>query len=135
MSESTELRMWSFVSLLVGGILIVVGGLMGAVMMGAYGWSGMMGGMMGAYMSDAWVANMSWWMGGIGLVTGALVLVASGQVLRGREVALWGVVAIAAGALSLFAMGGYLLGAIGAIAGGALALVDQQQNTQRARGA
>lgn len=52
-----------------------------------------------------------------------------------RDGALSGVVAIVAGALSLFAMGGFVIGAITSIAGGALALVDRQQHAPGAPGA
>lgn len=132
-----ELRTWSFLGLLIGGILILAGGLMGALMMGAYGWMGAapMSSMMGSYASDAWVANVSLWMGGVGLLTGGLVLLAAHQVYRNRETRLWSVVAIVAGALSLFAMGGFVVGAVAAIAGGALGLLDQQQKAPRAGGA
>lgn len=137
MAERTEIRAWSFLSLLIGGILIVVGGLMGSLMMGTYGWRGMapFGSMMEPYVGDAWLVGMSWWMGGVGLVTGGFVLVAAYQVYRVRGIAFWSTIAIVAGALSLFAMGGYVLGAIAAIAGGALGLLDKEQDSPRARGA
>lgn len=129
MATRTEFQTWGFLGLLVGGILIVVGGVMGAFMMGAWGWTGMMpmAGMMDAYVGEGWSTMMAWWMGAIGLVAGGLVLISAYQVYHQREVGLWSVVGIAAGALSLFAMGGYVLGAAAAIAGGALALVDNQQ--------
>lgn len=135
MASNTEVRTWSFLSLLVGGILIVVGGLMGALTMGAFGWMGMMptGGMMDTYMDDVWLTNMAWWIGGVGLLSGGVILVAASRIYRDRDVALWSIVAIAAGALSLFAMGGFVLGAVLAIAGGALALVETQQKTPRVR--
>lgn len=125
MTNERELRSWSFVSLLVGGVLIVVGGLMGATMMGS-GWMPMAG-MMGSAMGDAWLADMAWWMGGVGVASGAVVLLAASRVYRARDMASWGVVAIVAGAFSLFAMGGFVLGAFAAIAGGALALVGERR--------
>lgn len=129
MADRSELRTWSFLSLLVGGILIVVGGLLGPLMMGTVGWVGAMpmNGMMNAYAGDAWVASAAWWMGGVGIITGAFVLIAAYNVNRGRDRPLWSTIAIVAGALSLFAMGGYMLGAIAAITGGVLGLVDQQR--------
>lgn len=137
MSTNSELRTWSFLSLLVGGILILVGGLMGSLMMGATGWMGMapMNGVMDAYMDDAWLANMGWWMGGVSLVSGGVVLFAASRIYRERSVSLWSVLAIVAGALSLFAMGGFVLGAVAAIAGGALALIDDRQKAPRVGGA
>lgn len=135
MTDRSEVRTWSFLALLVGGVLIVVGGAMGALMMGAWGWTGTMAGMMDAYGAPRWGAWMAWWMGGVGILTGGVVLAAAYHVHRARGVAPWGVAAIVAGALSLFARGGYVLGAVAAIAGGALALVDQQGQAPRAGGA
>ena len=94
MNDSPSTTSWTYASLLAGGILIMVGGLAGPFMMGGFG--GMMGyGMMGNYASYAstnWFAGFAWWM------------------------------AIIGGALSLLAMGGWILGAVLAILGGALAL-------------
>lgn len=137
MAERTELRTWSFVSLLIGGILIAVGGLVGSLTMGPGGWMGRMSmrGPMSGYVDDAWLNGMAWWMGGVGLVTGALVLIAAYHVHHRREAGGWSVVAIVAGTLSLFAMGGYLVGAIAAIVGGALAIADSQQQAPRVGGA
>lgn len=131
-----DLRTWSFLSLLVGGILIAVGGLMGALMMG-YGPLGVMpmGAMMGGYVDEGWAAQMAWWMGLVGLATGAFVLLAAYNVRQGRSTAAWSVVAIVAGALSLFAMGGYVVGAVAAIAGGALGLLGTQKDAARSGGA
>lgn len=136
MADRTELRTWSFLALVVGGVLILVAGLMGMLMMGAWGGMGMgsMSSMMNAYMPAGWAA-MTWWMGGIGLVTGGLVLVSAYHVYREREVGLWSVVAIVAGALSLLAMGGWIVGAASAITGGALALANRSQKDPRAGGA
>lgn len=137
MSEAGQLRSWAFIGLLIGGILIIVGGLMGTAMMGAAWPMGMgaMSGMMGTYVSEGQLATMSWWMGAVGTVTGTFVLIAAYHVYRGRKSALWSVVAIVAGALSLFAMGGYVFGAVAAIAGGALGLLDREQEAPRAGGA
>lgn len=133
MADNTEFRAWCFLSLLVGGILIVVGGLMGTFRMGLYGWSGMgaMSDMMGDYVGDGSLSIMTWWSGGVGVVTGAFVLFSAAQIYRERDVSLWAVVAIVAGALSLVAMGGFVIGAVAAIAGGALALVDRQRSVPR----
>ena len=136
MADRTELRTWSFLALVVGGVLILLGALMGTLMMGAWGGMrmGSMSSMMNAYIPTGW-AVMTWWMTSIGLVTGGLVLLSAYRVYREREVGLWSVVAIVAGALSLFAMGGWIVGAASAIAGGALALADQSQKNPRAGGA
>lgn len=116
---------WSFVSLLVGGILILVGGLGMTMMMGGFGFWMPMSSMMGAYgYTPAW-GSWSWWMLGISLVSGALVLVAASRVrLDAASRRQGGVLGIVGGALSLLAMGGWLIGAVAAIVGGALALAS-----------
>lgn len=132
MDNDTTLRTWSFVSLLVGSLLILVGSLAGALMMGVWGGWMPMAGMMGEYMSNyvgtGWATNMAWWMGAWGLLTGGLVLAAAVHVRAARETQTWAIIAIVAGVLSLFAMGGYVVGAIAAIVGGALALQPIQQS-------
>lgn len=127
MSDDTSVNTWSFVSLLVGSLLILVGSVMGALMMGVWGTWGMpMAGMMGEYMSsyvgDGWTSSMAWWMAAWGILTGGLVLAAAVHVRSGREAQTWAIIAIVAGVLSLLAMGGYVVGAVAAIVGGALAL-------------
>lgn len=121
MSQSNDL---SFASLLAGGVLILVGGLGMGTMMNYWG-SGMMGGMMGYAPSATWLAGMAWWMIGVSLVTGILVLLAAYNIRNGRDSTLWGTLAIVAGALSLLAMGGWILGAAASILGGALALAHK----------
>lgn len=120
----------SFVILLVSGILILVGSL-GMGMLGWGGWMGGMGGMMQGY-DIAWMTSMGWWMALVGLATGTLVLIAAVRLRQpNADATTWGATAIAAGAVSLLAMGGFLLGAIGAIIGGALALVRPPEQTVR----
>lgn len=121
--SSSSLRTWAVVGLLVGGILVLTGAFLSVVVMGSVGWSGMMGGMMGGAYSPAggWSA-WTWWIGGVGVVTGALLLLAAQRVNRGGDAKVWGVVGIAAGAVSLTAMGGFMLGALAGIVGGALAV-------------
>lgn len=128
MNERSDLRTWSFVSLLVGGVLIMTAGLMGSLMMSTWGWMGgmPMSGVMDAYMGEAWSQRFAWWMGLVGLATGGLVLASAYHVRQARNVYAWCVVAIVAGAFSLFAMGGYVVGAVAAIAGGALGLFERE---------
>lgn len=129
MAETSDLHTSSFVALIVGGILILVGALMSVFMMGSWGawpWmsmSGMMGGYMTNYGGDGWT-GMAWWMGAWGAITGSLVLLAATRIRAERDTLTWGIIAIVAGALSLFAMGGFVVGAIAAIVGGALALMQ-----------
>jgi len=125
MNDSPSTTSWTYASLLAGGILIMVGGLAGPFMMGGFG--GMMGyGMMGNYASYAstnWFAGFAWWMAIIGIVTGGIVLFAAYRFRQDpNDRTLVGTLAIIGGALSLLAMGGWILGAVLAILGGALAL-------------
>lgn len=139
MAETNDLRTWSFVALLVGGTLILVGALMSLFMMGFWGawpWmsmSGMMGGYPTNYGGGGWTA-MAWWMGAWGAITGSLVLIAAARMRADRDTLTWGIIAIVAGALSLLAMGGFIVGAIAAIVGGALALA-QSRPAEAARSA
>lgn len=112
-----DLLQWSFVSLLVGGVLIIAGGVMGGVLMGGYG-MGMVGnapvGGFGPFFG---------WLTAWAFVTGAVVLVAAFRVrIHPAEAGTWGVAAIVAGALSFLGMGGFFIGAAAAIAGGVMAL-------------
>lgn len=116
---------WAYASLLAGGILIVVGGFVGAWMMGPF--AGMMGyGMMGdhaPYMGWSWSAGAAWWMGVLGFVTGGIVLYAAYRLRHdASDRTTAGTLGIVGGALSLLAMGGWIVGAALAILGGALAL-------------
>lgn len=122
-SDSTTT--WAYASLLAGGILIVVGALAGALMMGTVG--GMLGfGMMGNYgsfMTNNGFVGAAWWVGLIGLVTGAIVLYAAFRLRQEpNDRTTVGTLAIVGGVLSLLALGGWVLGAALAILGGALAL-------------
>lgn len=137
MSDTNQLRIGAFVTLLAAGILIALGGLMAPFMFGASGWSGAMpmGGMMDAYGPAGGGPGAVWWMGGVSAVAGALVLMAAFQVRRRQHEAAWSVVAIVAGAASLFTMGGFVLGALTAIVGGVLGLAAGSEPSRRARDA
>lgn len=132
---SANLRSWAYASLLTGGLLILVGGLAGGLMMGIFGGmmgSGMMGGAPG-WMSSTWATAMAWWMGAVGVVTGSLVLYAAARVRAHPADSVAGTLAIVGGALSLLAMGGWVVGAILAIVGGALSLSAQAEANAAAR--
>ena len=125
---------WAYACLLTGGLLIVAVGLMAALSMAAFG--GMMGfGMMGGYapwVSPSWFAGMAWWMGAIGLATGGLVLFAAYLLRRDEESAsMAGTLAIVGGALSLLAMGGWILGAFLSVLGGVLALTSRAPGAKK----
>ena len=62
-------------------------------------------------------------MGAIGLVSGAIVLVSSVMLLaNGGQRRTWGVLILVFSALSLFGMGGFIVGAVLGITGGAMVL-------------
>lgn len=110
--------------------MIVVGGLAGSLMMGAFG--GMMGpGVMHGYPlapGEDWIAPMAWWMTFVSLTTGGIVLYAAYRIRQNpAEVGSSGTLAIVGGVLSLLAMGGWLVGAALAIFGGALAIGGRRQ--------
>lgn len=81
MAERREFETLSFLGLVIGGILILVGGLMGALYMNAWGWGGMMSnGMMGTPAASGAQGATNWWFGGLGLLTGVVILIASSRI-------------------------------------------------------
>lgn len=86
-------------------------------------WRGGMGGMMAPYAQDG-SAILGGWVLVARVATGAAVLLAAFRVRAGRDAAASGGIAIVAGALSLLAMGGFFVGALTAIAGGAVAIAS-----------
>jgi len=130
--NAQESVQWSFVSLLVGGVLILVGGIGMPLMMGGFGFGTPMSSMMGGYgYAPGWGA-WAWWMITISLVSGAVVLVAASRVrLDHRSRRMGGILGIVGGAVSLLAMGGWIIGAVASIIGGALALTSERAPEQR----
>ncbi|HLE97065.1 MAG TPA: hypothetical protein VI997_06810 [Candidatus Thermoplasmatota archaeon] len=125
MSDRPETEMWAFVATLVGGVLIVMAALMGAFMMSFVGpFSGGMVWMMGGYApSPGWLLGMGAWMVLWGVATGAVVIAGAVRIRAGGPDTLgWGVAVVVAACLSLFAMGGFLFGAVLAVVGGVVAI-------------
>lgn len=116
MTDRTTMLQWANVAGLVGGILILLGGALMALMAPLWGGTSWMMGGAAPWWNSAWLVPLGVW----GLVTGAVTLLAAMRVER--EPRLAGMAMIAAGALSLPAMGGFMLGALAAILGGAFAL-------------
>lgn len=125
--QKNELLNWSYVLTLVGAALIIAGGVVGAIMMSVWTWNGspMMGamGMMGYYGAGTWPSWMPTWVAVWSVAIGAVLAFAAGRINAAQSAAAWGVVVIVAGALSFFAMGGFMLGGLAAIIGGSLAVV------------
>jgi len=120
---------------LIGGILILLGGaIMSMMFIYGGGFFGMMGGMMGGFggMMGGYAGMMGsigipfGFMSGlslVGLVSGILVIV--GAVMlnsRPAEHEAWGIIILVFSAVSFLGMGGFLVGAILGIVGGAFAL-------------
>jgi len=126
MSETDRLTT-AFIISLIGGILIILGSLY-TTMWGI----GMMGGAYGGMMGQpAYGAMTGTWI--LGLVSGIIVLISAimlnirpGEATHGKRACctMWGTMILIFSIVSLFggSMGGFLIGAILGIIGGALAL-------------
>ena len=115
----------AFILSLLGGIIIVVGGLL-SLLFYYYGWpyyGGMMGGwrwMMGGY---GYVSGLYAALSIVGLVSGIIVIIGSLMLnMRPAEHRTWGAVILVFSLVSFLGMGGFMVGALLGIAGGALAL-------------
>ena len=131
MSETRKLTTAIIISL-VAGILIILGSIytaMWGMMGGGYGW--MMGGLGGMMGQPAYGAMAGVWI--LGLISGIIVLISAimlkirpGEGTRGLRACCiaWGSMILVFSIVSLFggSMGGFLIGAILGIIGGALAL-------------
>jgi len=122
----------AFILSLIGGILMLVGGLISSFwfMSGGLGLGGMMGGfggMMGGYQSMMGSFGVSFGlMAGlslIGLISGILVIVGALMLnARPTEHTAWGMIILVFSIISLVGIGGFFIGAILGIVGGAFAL-------------
>ena len=113
----------AFMLSLIGGIFIVLGSLFSFLMYSfweTWGW-GMMGPwMMGGY---GFPYGITWGFSLVALIAGLIVIV-SGIMLQTRpeEHMLWGILVLIFSIVSFVGMGGFMIGALLGIAGGALAL-------------
>jgi len=121
-----SLRTTAFTLSLIGGIVITVGSLVSALL-SAFGspygtYYGMGSGMMGRFgfgFDSGWFVGFSL----VSLVFGILVVI--GAILmntRPAEHVTWGIIVLTFSIASFIGMGGYFIGAILGIAGGAIAL-------------
>jgi len=121
----------SSVLAIVGGAFMVAGGLFAFALFGAWtsggmpGWGPMMGGgglsMMGGYFMGAVSA-----MAAISLVAGAVSIAGGLAIYKSPESSVsWGIGILAASIVGLFGMGGFVIGPILGIIGGALALAKK----------
>ncbi|MCP8311305.1 MAG: DUF6114 domain-containing protein [Candidatus Methylarchaceae archaeon HK01M] len=132
--STKEKPMLPFALSLTAGILILIGGTTGWIWMsgGLEHWGHMPFGMM-----DDWEHSWEDTMHGIGftdasfmvfsiigLSSGILILLGSSMLYaRPKEHVAWGIVIVIFSALSLFGMGGFILGAALGLAGGILAII------------
>jgi len=116
---------------LVGGILILFGGAIMSMMLiyggGIFGMMGGFGGMMGGYMGMMGSLGVPFgFMAGlwlVGFVSGILVIIGAAMLSsRPAEHEAWGVIILVFSAISFLGMGGFLIGAILGIIGGAFAI-------------
>jgi hypothetical protein len=123
--SSQETPIAAFILSLIGGVLILIGGIASSMwfMHGGYGVGGMMGGyggMMGGFGFPFDLMGNLW---PIGFVAGALVIIGALMLnARPAEHTAWGTIILVFSIISFIGMGGFFIGAILGIAGGAVAL-------------
>lgn len=119
---------------LIAGILIVAGSLGALTMLGWYqsmfGMVGSMGGMMGGgwqMFMQGYTPSYITIMAGISLTAGATVLAGAYKMQKEPEkVQIWGFLVLIASIVALFCIGGFGLGSILGIVGGAVAMSRRQ---------
>jgi len=122
----------AFILSLTGGILMLVGGMLSSIwfMSGGFNLDGMMGGfggMMGGYRTMMGGFGVPFgFMGGlsfIGLLSGIFVIIGALMLnARPAEHVAWGTLILIFSVISFLGMGGFYIGALLGIAGGAVAL-------------
>lgn len=137
----------AFILSLIGGILMLIGGIISSLwfMSGGFNtsYSGMMGGgMMGGFggMMNGYESFMHGfgmplgYMSGlslIGLIAGVIVLIGAIMLNASpKDRATWGIIILVFSVVSLLGMGGFFIGALLGIAGGALALSFRPTNKE-----
>ncbi len=124
--SSKSMHSIAFVLSLIGGIVIIIGSVI-AIFLSAFGspygtYYGMGPGMMGGF---GFGYGSGWYMGLslVALVSGIIVLVGAIMLnARPADHLSWGIVVLVFSLVSFAGMGGYFIGAILGIAGGAIAL-------------
>ena len=126
--SSRSMNMTAFVLSLIGGILMLINGGMSLMMLTYYGADfGWMWGMMGGY--QGMMGSLGFPFGSflglmiVGLVCGIIVTIGALMLnSRPAEHRSWGIVILIFSVISFLGMGGFYIGAILGVAGGALAL-------------
>ena len=124
--SSNSMRTTAFILSLIGGLIITVGSLI-STLLAAFGspyetYYGMGPGMMGGF-GFGYASGWYIWLSVVSLVFGILVLIGA-IMLNARPVEhfTWGILVLIFSLASFIGMGGYFIGAILGIAGGAVAL-------------
>jgi len=124
----------AFILSLIGGLVIVIGGVIATFLLSfgsPYGtYYGMGPGMMGGYgfygFGSGWMIGFSL----VGLVSGIIVVVGAIMLnVRPAEHVTWGILVLIFSLISFIGMGGYVIGGILGIAGGAVALSYRSAST------
>jgi hypothetical protein len=126
--SSQSMRTTAFILSLIGGIIIVAGSAIVAFL-SAFGspygtYYGMGPGMMGSFGFD-YMYSSGWMLGfsAVALVCGILVVIGAIMLnAHPEEHTTWGIIVLIFSVVSFIGMGGYFIGAILGIAGGAIAL-------------
>ncbi|MEM4303904.1 MAG: hypothetical protein QXQ70_08440, partial [Candidatus Caldarchaeum sp.] len=103
----------AFILSLVGGVLILAGGLFGLTAWMMWGGMAYWGGMMGPWMMMGWWMPWAWSALSLtGLVSG-IVVIAGALMLQSRpnQAQTWGALILAFSIISIFGMGGFIIGA------------------------
>ncbi len=122
----------SYILSLVGGLIVLLGSLLNLVWFGLYGsnwggYGGWMGGMMGGYYNYMGGYGGSYGLTAVitlvGLISGVLMIVGAVMLkAKPQEHIMWGTVILIFSVISFVGMGGFFLGAVLGIIGGAFAV-------------
>jgi len=120
----------------IGGLLIIIGGIVssmwfiyGGTSWGDFGdmWYGMMGGYHGMMGSFGFPSSSMGALSLVGLVSGIIVILAALMLnIRPHEKNAWGLLIIVFSALSFLNMGGFVVGAVLGLVGGAFAISSKK---------
>ncbi len=130
-----------FVLSLVGGVIVLVFGIVNSVWFASSapswdGFGGWMGGMIGNYhgFMGSYASSYGFMTGIsiVGLISGVIIIISAVMLrVNPRQHVIWGALIVAFSALSFLGMGGFFIGAILGIVGGALALSYRQQQQKQ----
>jgi len=124
--SSNSMRTTAFILSLVGGLIITVGSVIATLLSGLGSPYGTYYGMGPGMMGGNWFGYGSGWYVGLSLLSLVFgILVVIGAVMlnaRPAEQVTWGTIVLIFSIASFIGMGGYVIGAILGIAGGAIAL-------------